>query len=137
MRVLVDTSVWSLALARRAPRASVHVDRLARAIRDGEVVMIGVVLQETLQAFRSERDHDRAKRALAAFPLLRLSRADYEAAAELHRACAAEGLDATAIDCPTAIDCQIAAAALNNKCKLLTADADFRRIAAIRDLDLL
>ena len=92
---------------------------------------MGAVLQELLQAFRHERDVRRVARALAPFPLLQLSRSDYEAAARIHRACASAGIAASTIDC------QIAAACVENRCRLLTADADFERIAEVCDLVLL
>jgi predicted nucleic acid-binding protein len=130
VRVLVDTSVWSLALARRARRDSRPVRRLARAIEAGEVVLLGVILQETLQAFRTELDFRRATKALAAFPLLQLSRADYVEGARIHRSCAARGIAASTVDC------QVAAAGVINGCALLTTDADFSRIAEICSLKL-
>jgi predicted nucleic acid-binding protein len=123
VKVLVDTSVWSLALARRTKSDSRPVRRLARAIEAGEVVLLGVILQETLQAFRAELDFRRAMKALAAFPLLQLSRADYVEGARIHRSCAARGIAVSTIDC------QIAAAGVINRCALLTTDADFSRIA--------
>jgi predicted nucleic acid-binding protein len=131
VRILVDTSVWSLAFARRSTTSSPKVERLARAVREGEVVLLGVVLQEVLQAFRHARDVRRVARALAPFPRLQLSRSDYEAASALHRTCAASGIAASTIDC------QIAAAAIENRCKLLTADADFERMAEVSTLALL
>lgn len=123
MRVLVDTSVWSLALARRKVVRDSAVERLARAIGDGEVVLLGVVVQEVLQAFRSAREAARVADALAPFPLLQLSRSDYVESASVFRRCRSVGISVSTIDC------QIAAAAAANRCALLTTDADFQRIA--------
>ncbi len=93
-------------------------------------MLLGVILQETLQAFRGELDFRRAAKALAVFPLLQLSRADYLEGAKIHRTCAARGIVASTTDC------QIAAAGVMNRCALLTTDRDFSRIAETCTLKL-
>lgn len=92
--------------------------------------MLGLILQETLQAFRAERDFSRAAKALATFPLLQLSRTDYVEAARLHRTCRSSGV------VTSTADCQIAAAAMLNKCALLAVDDDFRVMATLSKLKL-
>ena len=94
------------------------------------VVLLGVVLQEILQAFRSERDLLRAADALAPFPLLQLSRSDYVEAARVYQCCRSAGIAASTTDC------QIAAAAATNRCGLLSTDDDFRRIAQAYPLEV-
>lgn len=123
MSVLVDTSVWSLALRRDRPAAAPEVDRLRVAIERGDACLTGVILQEVLQGFPRA---DRARRLveyLAPFPLLALHRGDYVYAAEIRNQCRGRGLAVTTVDA------QIAAAAINHRCSLLTADQDFGRIA--------
>jgi hypothetical protein len=51
VKVLVDTSVWSLALRRRAP-AHASVGELTRLIAHGRVAMIGSIRQEILSGIR-------------------------------------------------------------------------------------
>jgi uncharacterized protein (DUF433 family) len=54
MRVLVDTSVWSLALRKKGPSAHSTVEKLTSLLQEDEdVVLTGMILQEILQAFRS------------------------------------------------------------------------------------
>jgi predicted nucleic acid-binding protein len=131
MRVLVDTSVWSLSLRREGPADHVAVVKLTTLIdRNTSLVLTGLILQEILQAFRSDREARRVARYLEPVPLLQLARSDYVAAASLRRRCAAEGVAASTADC------QIAAAAIGHKCALLTADADFERIAEVSRLSL-
>ena len=67
---------------------------------------------------------------LDAFPLLTLNRSDFVAAAQLRRQAAAKG---ATLSTP---DCQIAAAAINHQCHLLTADDDFSNIAHWAPLQL-
>jgi predicted nucleic acid-binding protein len=71
MKVLVDTSVWSLAFRKAGPADHPTVKKLARLLEDGEELFLaGVILQEILQAFRSEVTVRRVERYLEPFPLL-------------------------------------------------------------------
>ena len=55
MRVLVDTSAWSLSLRRNAPAKSGAAQKLVALIEDDQdLVVTAVILQEVLRAFRSE-----------------------------------------------------------------------------------
>ncbi len=57
MTLFVDTSVWSLAFRRDAPKPSPEVNALKDALEGGEpVVTTGLVLQELLQGFSGPRD---------------------------------------------------------------------------------
>lgn len=131
MRVLVDTSVWSLAFRKGGPADHRAVEKLD-ALLEGraQLVLVGVILQEILQAYRTRSVVRKVASRLAPFPLLALDRAEYEEAASLHRACAARGIAATTLDC------LIAAAAIRHRCQLLTADRDFERIAEVVPLAL-
>jgi hypothetical protein len=131
VRVLVDTSVWSLSLRRTGPVDHPTVRKLQALLKGHEdLVLTGTILQEVLQAFRDDSTVRRVAASLEPFPLLPLGRPHYVAAARLHRQCAAHGVAASTIDC------QIAAAALEHGCLLLTADDDFRRIAEYTPLRL-
>lgn len=132
MRVLVDTSVWSLALRKHGPADHPAVRALSSILLAGEdAFLVGLILQEVLQAFRSDGPFQTMATHLEAFALLPLERPDFVAAASLHRRCAAKGLSVSTVDC------QIAAAAIRHNCRLLTADRDFEHIARVSDLKLL
>lgn len=122
MSLLVDTSVWSLALRRDRVEGS-EVEALRAGIERGEVVLVGVILQEILQGFPSADRTRRLLDRLAAFPLLALHRGDFVFAAEIRNKCQVRGVTTSTIDA------QIAAAAINHRCRLLTTDRDFERIA--------
>ena len=131
MRVLVDTSVWSLSLRKGGPAKHPAVEKLAALLRANEdVVLTGLILQEILQGFRSDVAFRNVLRHLEPFPLLELDRRSCVAAASLHRRCAARGVSVTTVDC------QIATAAIHYDCVLLSADRDFERIARLSDLKL-
>jgi hypothetical protein len=124
MRVLVDTSVWSLSLRRKGPADHPAVEKLTELLRNGEdIFLTGCILQEILQAFRSESTFRRVAHYFEPFPLLPFERADHVAAARMHRTCAQHGVSASTIDC------QIAVAAIHHDCALLSADKDFERMA--------
>lgn len=132
MSVVVDTSVWSMALRRHAPVESNEKSRLVRLLKDGQpIVLLGVIVQELLQGIRSGRDFARVRDHLDAFEMLILEREDYIAAAELRNVCASGGVSASTIDF------QIAAACIRHDHILLTADLDFRHIARCSVLQLL
>ncbi len=131
MRVLVDTSVWSQALGRYGPADHPAVKKLSTLLEDKEDVhLIGLILQEILQAFRSERVLSKVAEYLEPVPLLDFQRDDYVAAARLHRVCASKGVSATTADC------QVATAAIRHDCLLLTSDRDFELIARHSSLKL-
>jgi hypothetical protein len=121
--VLVDTSVWSIALRRDRPAPGREVETLRAAIERGEVCLVGVVLQEVLQGFPSSNRTRRLVDYLSPFPLLALHGGDYLFAAEIRNRCRGKGLAVSTVDA------QIAAAAINHRCALLTADKDFEGIS--------
>lgn len=123
MSVLVDTSVWSVALRRDQPPPGREIEALRAAIERGDVCLLGVILQEVLQGFPSLDRTRRLVERLSSFPLLSLHRGDYVYAGEIRNRCRAKGLAISTIDA------QIAAAAINHRCALLTLDRDFTGVA--------
>ncbi len=131
MRILVDTSVWASLFRKAGATDPPGVRRLGALLRgDEEVVLTGRILQEVLQGFRDEPAFRAVTADLESIPLLRSSRADFVAAAALHRRCAASDVSASTTDC------QIASAAIRHGCHLLTSDRDFERIARLSPLKL-
>jgi hypothetical protein len=131
MTVLVDTSVWSLSLRKDGPANHPAVKKLQSLRLDTQnIVLIGIILQEILQGFKHEGTFIKVTTYLDAFPLLSLSRRDFVAAAKLRRQAAAQGLT---LSTP---DCQIAAAASQHHCNLLTTGKDFSNLAQLVPLQL-
>ena len=124
MRILVDTSVWSLALRKLGPADHEAVTKLTTLLDSRDQVLItGLILQEVLQACRNDRAFQKLAGYLEPFQLLTLDFSGYLLAARIHRTCRSKGISASTADC------QIAAAAIENECLLLTSDRDFERIA--------
>lgn len=119
MSLLVDTSVWSLALRRDQPELDPAVAALRRALAGQDLVATtGVIVQEILQgALHATRD-----RVLEHFGRLQYvapDRDDHVAAAELRNGCRQHGVQLGTIDA------LIAALTIRHGLTLLTTDQDF------------
>lgn len=119
MRVIVDTSVWSLALRRNQTQPLQSVVLLRDLIADGRVIMLGAVRQEILSGLRHLEQFNRLKEHLHAFPNLELNIADYELAAEFYNTCRTQGIQGANTDF------LICAAAAQRNYAILTTDQDF------------
>lgn len=85
MNVLVDTSVWSLALRRSEPDDSPPLRELHELILEGRAQIIGPVRQEVLSAIRATIQFRKLRDALRAFPDIEVASGDFERAAELFK----------------------------------------------------
>jgi predicted nucleic acid-binding protein len=128
--VLVDTSVWSLALRRRTQRANAAVDELRVLIDEGRVAMLGVVRQELLSGIRTREAFEQLRDHLRPFADEPLDTADFERAAEHFNTCRARGVQGSNTDF------LICAVAERRRLPILTTDADFTRFAAVLPISL-
>lgn len=126
MSLLVDTSVWSLALRRDAPTGAPEVQALRTALETGDtVVCTGLVLQELLQGFAGPKARDGILRRFSALPFVSPDRGDHVEAAELRNHCRRKGVQLATIDALIAQLC------IRHDLTLLSADADFRHAARV------
>lgn len=131
MRILVDTSIWSLALRRPSGVVNPEATLLKRIIEQGEdIYLLGIILQEVLQGIRKPNDFVALKEYFKAFPLIDLAREDYIRAAELKNHLVRKGKQGNTIDV------LIASAAISRHCHLFTADKHFTHIAEHSELKL-
>ncbi|AFZ00314.1 PIN domain-containing protein [Calothrix sp. PCC 6303] len=120
MSVIVDTSVWSLALRRNTPDNAADVITSFRdLITNGRVVLLGVIRQEILSGIRHVEQFEKLRDYLRPFPNLELSITDYELAAEFFNTCRSNGVQGSNTDF------LICAAAVNRGYNILTKDKDF------------
>ena len=120
MTLLVDTSVWSLALRRDQQVEILEVELLKRALLAGDtVVTTGIVIQELLQGFVGPKDRTRIIERFQALPLLNPDRHTHIAAAELRNRCRRNGVQLGTIDALLAQLC------IEHELSLLTTDKDF------------
>ena len=128
--MLVDTSVWSLAL-RRAKRVDDRTTReLSELIGEGRVVMRGAVRQELLSGIKVRGQFELLREHLRAFPDLELEMADHEEAASAYNRCRARGIQGSNTDL------LICAAAVRRDLAIYTTDGDFQQFAKVLQLPL-
>lgn len=118
MNVLVDTSVWSLALRRSPPRQDPAVTELAELIREYRVRVLGAIRQEILSGIRSPQQFEALRLQLRAFPDLPLAPDDYELAADFFNQCRRHGVQGFTTDF------LICAAAHRHDLAIFTTDPD-------------
>jgi predicted nucleic acid-binding protein len=129
--LLVDTSVWSLALRRDAPPDVPEVRALRDALAGGEIVATtGVILQELLQGVVPERARTQIIEMFAALEYLTPSREDHVAAAGVRNTLRSAGVQAGTIDA------LIAHLAVAGGHTLLTTDNDFHAASSHIGLQL-
>lgn len=130
MNVVVDTSVWSLALRRAKRVDSTAAHELAELISEGRVVLLGAVRQEVLSGIKARTQFELLRNHLRAFPDLVLDSADYEEAAAAFNRCRERGIQGSNTDF------LICAAAMRRKLAVYTTDGDFRQYARALRLEL-
>ena len=130
MKVLVDTSVWSLALRRREPgRQRSIVSELSRLIGSYEVAIIGPIRQELLSGIKEETQFLCLQEKLRAFPDIVLETVDYETAARFFNQCRAKGIQGSNTDF------LMCAVGVSRGMSVFTTDKDFdayRRVVGVK-----
>ncbi len=129
--VIVDTSVWSLALRRPvAPKdADAVTVELRRLIDAGEALIAGPIRQELLSGIKDQQQFKVLRERLEAFPDLPIGTADYERAAICFNQCRSQGVQGSNTDY------LICALALRLNIPVFSADLDFAgyaRVAGVR-----
>jgi predicted nucleic acid-binding protein len=125
MKVLVDTSVWSLALRRRTRSEEPAVEQLRWLIDQGRVAMIGPIRQELLSGVRAAESFERLRKHLRPYRDEPLEMEDFERAAEHFNSCRMRGIQGSNTDF------LICAVAERRALPILTTDADFTRYASV------
>ena len=119
MRVLVDTSVWSLALRRGSDRGIAAVHELGSLITDNRVLMIGAIRQELLSGIRDDAQFKELEAHLRAFPDLPVTAEDHVMAARFYNECRKKGVQGSNTDF------LICAVAVRHRLAIFTTDNDF------------
>ena len=130
MRVLVDTSIWSLALRRSRPAPAPIVGELAELVREGRTVIIGPIRQELLSGVKGNQQFQTLRDHLRAFPDLELETADFEEAARFFNRCRSKGIQGSNTDF---LMCAVAS---RRDLSIFTTDGDFREFRRVLPLTL-
>ena len=128
--VLVDTSIWSLALRRRSTPASADSIRLNDLIDEMRVVMIGPIRQELLSGIRDSAQYIKLRGYLRAFPDFKIEADDYERAADCCNTCRRQGIQGSSVDF------LICSVAKHHGLPIFTVDKDFKYYAKFLGIKL-
>lgn len=130
MKILVDTSIWSIALRRSKSAESSHAKNLRNLILDNLVEIIGPIRQELLSGIRETAQFKKLEKKLKAFPDLELITDDYVMAARFFNLCRTKGIQGANTDF------LICAVAINRNYCIYTADKDFYLFAKYIPIEL-
>jgi len=124
VNVLVDTSVWSLALRRDTPPDIKETQILARCLERQDILFsTGIILQELLQGFRGPKQRQRLIEHFSSLPLIVPDLTDQIEAATLQTTCRRKGIQITTIDA------LLAQLVIGHDLEFLTTDRDFTLMA--------
>ena len=125
--VLVDTSVWSLALRRQSHALQLAhrtiVAQWAELVREGRAQLFGPIRQELLSGLKDSRQFALLEQRLECFPDLQVESSDYVEAARYFNLLRKKGISGTGVDL------LICAVAARNNWPIFTVDLDFTRYA--------
>ncbi|MCL2723674.1 MAG: PIN domain-containing protein [Polyangiaceae bacterium] len=131
MKVLVDTSVWSLALCRKHVSSdSPVVAELAELVREGRATILGAIRQELLSGVRTSAQFETLRERLAAFPDYLVTTDSYERAATFFNQCRSRGVAGSSTDF------LICAVGASGRLPIFTMDQDFERFARILPIEI-
>ena len=134
MKVLVDTSIWSLAFRRKKGSKSLQNDlilnELKELIREARVTIIGPIRQEILSGISDKSQFQILKQKLLAFKDIVINQSDYELAAEYYNTCRKRGIQGSHVDF------LICAIAYKNNLLIFTNDKDFDLYSKILNIKL-
>ena len=132
MRVLVDTTIWSLALRRRDPKPTERAltDELSELIGELRAVIIGPIRQEVLSGIPDPNVFSDVQQHLEAFDDLPIETEDYVEAARMFNICRAGGVQGSHTDFI------ICAVSNRHSAPVFTTDKDFEQYSHHLDLRL-
>jgi predicted nucleic acid-binding protein len=134
VKVLVDTSVWSLALRRKSEALSAGerliAAELSELIGEGRAAILGLIRQELLSGVKTAEQCEKLRLHLRSFDDEPVDRVDYEEAAKFGNQCRSKGIAVFAVDL------LICAVAINRGWTIFSTDPDFAAHARVLPLKL-
>jgi predicted nucleic acid-binding protein len=134
MNILVDTSVWSLALRRKTEnlnaKENFFVAELSEIIREGRARLIGLVRQELLSGIKTMEHYEKLRLHLRSFPDVPIDTSDHEEAAKAGNQCRVKGIVVSIVDV------LLCAVAIKHGWAILTTDSDFTNYAKVLPISI-
>jgi predicted nucleic acid-binding protein len=100
MKVLIDTSVWSLAFRKKDKDSfdTKIIEDLSEIIRNLDLVIIGPIRQEILSGISEPKKYEELREKLSVFQDQTIETKDYELAAKYFNECRKKGIQGSHID---------------------------------------
>lgn len=130
MSVIVDTSIWSLALRREGGKGDAFVKELEELIVEMRVQLMGPIRQELLSGIRSEKQYRILRSHLRAFRDLPLETSDFELASEFFNTARKNGIQGSHTDF------LICAVSSRSRMPVFTTDKDFVKFQSVLSVSL-
>jgi predicted nucleic acid-binding protein len=121
MKVLVDTSVWSLALRKNVDPDNKIIKELFELIHELRVAIIGPIRQEILSGISDQNKYEQLREKLKSFEDAPIETEHYEFAAQLFNQCRKKGIQGSHIDF------LVCAVSIKNDFSIFTLDKDFEK----------
>lgn len=130
MKVIVDTSVWSLALRRSNDIDNKYVEELEELIKEVRAQLVGPVRQELLSGIKSEKQYKVLKNHLRAFEDLSIETEDYELAADYFNKARKNGIQGSNTDF------LLCAISIRHRMPIFTTDKDFINFQSVIPIEI-
>ncbi len=130
MKVIIDTSIWLLALRRRKVQENKYVEELEELIKEVRAQLIGPVRQELLNGIKSEKQFRVLKKHLRAFKDLDIETVDYELASEYFNTARKNGIQGSNTDF------LLCAVSTRLRMPIFTTDKDFLNFQSVLPIEL-
>jgi hypothetical protein len=134
MNILVDTSVWSLALRRKTESLNATekfiVAELSELVREGRGRLIGLIRQELLSGIKTTEHYEKLRLHLRSFPDEPIDTEDHEEAAKAGNRCRGKGIVVSIVDI------LLCAVAIKREWAIFTTDPDFTNYAKVLPISI-
>lgn len=130
MKVIIDSSVWSLALRRSNDIENKYVEELEEVINEVRAQLVGPVRQELLIGIKTEKQYKILKNHLRAFKDLPIETEDYELAADYFNKARKKGIQGSNTDF------LLCAISTRHQMPIFTIDKDFVNFQTVFPIEL-
>jgi predicted nucleic acid-binding protein len=134
MNVLVDTSIWSLALWRMTENLNASekllVAEVSELIQEGRARLIGLVRQELLSGIKTTEHYEKLRLHLRSFPDELIDTSDHEEAAKAGNRCRGKRVVVSIVDI------LLCAVAIKREWAIFTTDPDFVNYAKVLPISI-
>lgn len=130
MKVIVDTSIWLLALRRKKKQSTSEIRILESLIDNQNICMLGLIRQELLSRIKDQKQFTQLKEVLSSFDDYPIITKDYELASENFNLFKGKGIQGSNTDF------LICAVSNRSHFPIFTTDKDFEKFSKFINITL-